>query len=106
LARAADLAAVIPADLLGVHVNSYEQTWQEDLTTFGPPSIQFGGSNLYYPKTLAYTTGETGDQLICFHLWNELQQPDTGPTVLYDEPVLSAIREIVMTFGSACQATC
>jgi hypothetical protein len=62
------------------------------LAVFGSPSIQFGGTNPYYPRTLAYTTGRAGDRLVCFHLWNELKGPNTGRMGLYHEPVLLAVR--------------
>jgi hypothetical protein len=57
-----------------------DRTLPEVLETFGPPSLWIGGTNRFYPKTLAYTTAHCGDDLICFHLWNAFANsaPEAG----------------------------
>lgn len=79
-----------------------DRTLTEVLATYGPPSIWFGGTNPYYPKTLGYTTAPTapasptGDgsphSLICFHLWNRPQPAAAPRRAVHDEPVLLAVR--------------
>jgi hypothetical protein len=70
-----------------------DRTLAEVLATFGPPSIWFGGTSPYYPKTLAYTTEPEGAQsLTCFHLWN-CPQPAAAPhRAAHHEPILLAVR--------------
>jgi hypothetical protein len=69
------------------------------LATYGPPSIWFGGTNPYYPKTLGYTTAPTAPtadggphSLICFHLWNRPQPAAAPRRAVHDEPILLAVR--------------
>jgi hypothetical protein len=66
------------------------------LATYGPPSIWFGSTNPYYPKTLGYTTAPTAPagphSLICFHLWNRPQPAAAPRRAVHDEPVLLAVR--------------
>jgi hypothetical protein len=73
-----------------------DRTLTEVLATYGPPSIWFGGTNPYYPKTLGYTTAPTTPEgphsLICFHLWNRLQPAGAIRRAVHDEPVLLAVR--------------
>ncbi|MFG1842844.1 hypothetical protein ACGFH8_30960 [Micromonospora sp. NPDC049175] len=73
---------------------SRDRTLPEVIETFGPPSLQIGGTNPYYPKTLAYTTADRDHDLICFHLWNALANTavETGPPGVHPEPVLLAVR--------------
>ncbi|MFI7469455.1 hypothetical protein [Nonomuraea sp. NPDC049646] len=62
-------------------------------TTFGPPSVLFGGANPNFPKTLAYCTNRPEDPLICFHLWNGFASPLDGRSPpVHAEPALLAIR--------------
>ncbi|GGT43814.1 hypothetical protein ACFFV7_33245 [Nonomuraea spiralis] len=65
----------------------------EVYTTFGPPSVLFGGTNPNFPKTLAYSTDRPEDPLICFHLWNGFASPPSSESVpVHAEPALLAIR--------------
>jgi hypothetical protein len=73
-----------------------DRTLTEVLATYGPPSIWFGGTNPYYPKTLGYTTApitpEGPHSLICFHLWNRPQPAGAPRRAVHDEPILLAVR--------------
>ena len=76
-----------------------DRTLTEVLATFGPPSIWFGGTNPYYPKTLGYTTAPITPitdggpySLTCFHLWNRPQPAAAPRRAVHDEPVLLAVR--------------
>ncbi|MFI0811851.1 hypothetical protein [Streptomyces echinatus] len=64
------------------------------VTTFGPPSVLFGGNNPNYPKTLAYATDQRDDTLLCFHLWNSFApSPSSSSASVHAEPVLWAFRD-------------
>jgi hypothetical protein len=63
------------------------------IAEFGEPSMLIGGSNPYYPKTLAYATAHAGSPLIFFHLWNGMQPGATSMlSSEHPEPVLLAAR--------------
>lgn len=63
------------------------------LARFGPPSMVVGGSNPYFPKTIAYGSADLGSPLVFFHLWNGSipGEPETWPPP-YPEPQLLAAR--------------
>ncbi|WJK33118.1 hypothetical protein [Solwaraspora sp. WMMA2065] len=71
-----------------------DRTLSEVIETFGPPSLWIGGTNPYYPKTLAYSTADRDDDLVCFHLWNMLADTtsETGQQGVHPEPVVLAVR--------------
>ncbi|MEV0326962.1 hypothetical protein AB0H63_11015 [Micromonospora echinospora] len=75
--------------------------------TFGPPSLWIGGTNPFYPKTLAYTTAEPGHDLICFHLWNDVANipAGTGLQGVHPEPVVLAVRHRPGTFPESFSFT-
>ncbi|MET7808462.1 DUF7710 domain-containing protein [Micromonospora chersina] len=82
---------------LGTDVGGWltqDRTLSEVTETFGPPSLWIGGTNPYYPKTLAYTTAEPDHDLICFHLWNTFANtsPETTLRGVHPEPVVLAVR--------------
>ncbi|MGW3795662.1 hypothetical protein ACWD8I_31505 [Micromonospora arida] len=64
------------------------------IETFGPPSLWIGGTNTYYPKTLAYAMARPERGLICFHLWNAFADnaPEGQLRGVHPEPVLLAVR--------------
>ncbi|WP_326550977.1 DUF7710 domain-containing protein [Micromonospora sp. NBC_01813] len=71
-----------------------DRTLPEVVETFGPPSLWIGGTNPYWPKTLAYTTADRNDDLICFHLWNTFANTaaQPGQRGVHPKPVLLAVR--------------
>ncbi len=71
-----------------------DRTLSEVVETFGPPSLWIGGTNPFYPKTLAYTAADPDHDLICFHLWNAFAGTATGPELrgVHPEPVVLAVR--------------
>lgn len=46
---------------------SRDRALSEVVTAFGPPSLWIGSASPGYPKTLAYTTADPADDLVCFH---------------------------------------
>lgn len=73
---------------------SRDRSFADVLATFGDPSVRLGSGNPYFPKTLAYTTDEPTDPLICFHLWNAFDQTAQAEDLpsIHPEPVLLAVR--------------
>ncbi len=71
-----------------------DRTLPEVIETFGPPSLWIGGTSRFYPKTLAYTTADRGDDLICVHLWNAAAStaPETSMRGVHPEPMVLAVR--------------
>lgn len=71
-----------------------DRTLSQVVEAFGPPSVQIGGTNPFYPKTFAYTTADRDDDLICLHLWNALAGRPSGIGVrgVHPEPVVLAAR--------------
>ncbi|SCG69232.1 DUF7710 domain-containing protein [Micromonospora halophytica] len=71
-----------------------DRTLPEVIETFGPPSLWIGGTSRFHPKTLAYTTADSGNDLICFHLWNAFANTtaETGARGVHPEPVVLAVR--------------
>ena len=71
-----------------------DRTLSEVIETFGAPSLWIGGTNPFFPKTLAYTTADLDDDLICIHLWNAFANaaPDTGLHGVCPEPAVLAVR--------------
>ncbi|MFG2063459.1 hypothetical protein ACGFIK_18805 [Micromonospora sp. NPDC048871] len=71
-----------------------DRTMSEVIETFGPPSVWIGGTNPFYPKTLAYTVADPDYDLICFHLWNAFADAagETGLLGIHPEPVVLAVR--------------
>ncbi|MFC4016617.1 hypothetical protein ACFOW4_01440 [Micromonospora sp. GCM10011542] len=71
-----------------------DRTLSEVVETFGPPSLWIGGTNPFYPKTLAYTAADPDHNLICFHLWNAFAGTATGTELrgVHPEPVVLAVR--------------
>ncbi|MEU0953732.1 hypothetical protein ABZ353_15535 [Streptomyces niveus] len=69
----------------------HDRSWADVTTAFGPPSIQIGGSNPRYGKTLGYVTDDLAQPMVAFHLWN-----GTGPGLQdwpgHEEPLLLAVR--------------
>lgn len=65
----------------------------EALTSFGPPSVWFGGTNPLYPKTISYVTSDPATIPVTLHYWNEADHTGDaeGPSV-HPEPVLLAVR--------------
>ncbi|GAB3143164.1 hypothetical protein GCM10027290_19090 [Micromonospora sonneratiae] len=84
-----------------------DRTLSEVIETFGPPSLRIGGTNPFYPRTLAYTTTEPGHNLICFHLWNAFANipAGTGLQGVHPEPVLLAVRHRPGTFPDSFSFT-
>lgn len=74
-----------------------DRTLPEVMETFGPPSLWIGGTNRFYPKTLAYTTNRD-DDLICFHLWNAFANttPEAG---LREVESVSGSHDICVVFA-------
>lgn len=79
-----------------------DRTLSEVIETFGPPSLWIGGTNPYFPKTLAYTTADHDDDLICLHLWNAFAARLRG---VHPEPVLLAVRHRPGPFPDAFSFT-
>jgi hypothetical protein len=70
-----------------------DRTLSEVIDTFGPPSLWIGGSNPFFPKTLAYTTADRSHDLICIHLWNTFANaPGEELRGIHPEPVVLAAR--------------
>ena len=71
-----------------------DRTLSETVDRFGPPSLWIGGTNPFYPKTLAYTTTDQDQDLICIHLWNTFASTtsDSGLRGVHPEPVVLAVR--------------
>lgn len=93
-------------DLIGDWVTQ-DRTLSEVIETFGPPSVWIGGTNSYWPKTLAYTTANRDDDLICFHLWNTFANNATGTELrgVHPEPVVLAVRHRTGTFPNSFSFT-
>ncbi|MBQ0989567.1 hypothetical protein [Micromonospora sp. H61] len=73
---------------------SRDRVLREVIETFGPPSLWIGGTNPFYPKTLAYTTADRDRDLICIHRWNAFANSaaETGLRGVHPEPALLAVR--------------
>lgn len=71
-----------------------DRTLSEVIGTFGPPSLWIGGTNPFFPQTLAYATADPDRGLICLHLWNAIVDttPGTEPRGVHAEPVVLAAR--------------
>jgi hypothetical protein len=71
-----------------------DRTLSEVIETFGPPSLWIGGTNPFFAKTLAYTTADPAQNLICFHLWNAFANIPAGIELqgVHPEPVVLAVR--------------
>jgi hypothetical protein len=71
-----------------------DRTLSEVTETFGVPSLWIGGTNPFFSKTLAYTTADQDDDLICVHAWNAFADnaSSTGSTGVHPEPVVLAVR--------------
>jgi hypothetical protein len=84
-----------------------DRTLSEVMETFGPPSVWIGGTNQFFPKTLAYTTAENDDDLVCFHLWNAFAttEPGTALQGVHPEPVVLAVRHRPGRFPDAFSFT-
>ncbi|WP_203701497.1 DUF7710 domain-containing protein [Asanoa iriomotensis] len=74
-----------------------DRTLSDVVETFGTPSLWIGGTNPAYPKTLAYTTADPDDDLICIHLWNARG--------VHPEPVVLAARHRPGAFPDAFSFT-
>jgi hypothetical protein len=58
-----------------------------------PPSLWIGPTSLHHPKTLAYTTTDPQQTLICFHLGTaSLDTKEPGPAGVPEESVVLAVR--------------
>ncbi|WP_042365850.1 hypothetical protein [Streptacidiphilus neutrinimicus] len=81
---------------------SRDRVWEDVTSTFGPPSIVFGGSNPLYSKTLGYATGEPSDPMLFLHLWNgsEPEAQSSWPPA-YEQPLLLAVRRGDAPFSTA-----
>ncbi|MYV55101.1 hypothetical protein [Streptomyces sp. SID3212] len=66
-----------------------DRTWTDVTAAFGPPSVQIGGSNPRYSKTLCYVTDDLTRPMVAFHLWNGTDQEER-PT--HETPLLLAVR--------------
>ncbi len=84
-----------------------DRTLSEVVETFGPPSVWIGGTNTFCPKTLAYTTVDPGDSLVCFHLWNVFANtaPGSSPRGVHPEPVVLAVRHRPGPFANSFSFT-
>lgn len=73
---------------------AHDRTLSEVVERFGSPSVRIGGTNPFFPKTLAYTTADHDDGLICFHLWNAFANtaPGSGLRGVHPDPVVLAVR--------------
>jgi hypothetical protein len=49
-----------------------DRALHEVIDTFGAPSVRIGGAG---PTTLAYTTADPAQSLVCFHLWHANPEP-------------------------------
>ncbi|MFG2919864.1 hypothetical protein ACGF0D_44275 [Kitasatospora sp. NPDC048298] len=70
-----------------------DRTWADVTSTFGTPSVLFGGTNPYYGKTLGYATADRSTPMLFFHLWNGTD-PGTEPSwpPSHEQPLLLAVR--------------
>ncbi|WP_345676277.1 hypothetical protein [Yinghuangia aomiensis] len=68
-----------------------DRVWGDVTAGFGPPSIQFGGTNPLYGKTLGYLTEDVEEPMVFFHLWNGRDDEESWPPE-YAEPLLLAVR--------------
>jgi hypothetical protein len=86
---------------------AHDLTLSEVVDTFGPPTLWIGGTNTFFPKTLAYTTANHDDGLICFHLWNAFANAAPGSSLLgvHPEPVVLAVRHRPGLFASSFSFT-
>jgi hypothetical protein len=84
-----------------------DRTLSQVVEAFGPPSVQIGGANPFYPKTFAYTTADRHDDLICLHLWNTVagRPSGTGVRGVHPEPVVLAARHRPGPFPDAFSFT-
>ncbi|MEV4298744.1 DUF7710 domain-containing protein [Microbispora rosea] len=84
-----------------------DRTLSEVIETFGPPSLWIGGTNPYFPKTLAYTTADRDDDVICLHLWNAFANttPEADFRGVHPEPVVLAVRHRPGPFPGAFSFT-
>ncbi|TKK90202.1 hypothetical protein FDA94_07240 [Herbidospora galbida] len=74
-----------------------DRTFTEVRDRFGAPSVFIGGSNPYFGKTLAYSSGNVADLMIFFHFWNG--RGPGGERAMYKEPALLAARCGTGRFG-------
>lgn len=66
------------------------RTLPEVVDRFGTPSLWTGPASSCHPKTLAYTTADPEQRLICFHLGNASANTEgTGPQDAYATVVLA-----------------
>ncbi|SCG38147.1 hypothetical protein GA0070614_0480 [Micromonospora coxensis] len=84
-----------------------DRTLSEVVETFGPPSLWIGGTNPFYPKTLAYTAADPDHNLICFHLWNTFSDTATETELrgVHPEPVVLGVRHRPGTFPDSFSFT-
>lgn len=68
-----------------------DRSWADVTTAFGPPSIQIGGNNPRYGKTLGYVTADLAQPMVAFHLWNGTD-PGLQDWPSHEEPLLLAVR--------------
>ncbi|MBE3013513.1 hypothetical protein IL992_30690 [Microbispora sp. NEAU-D428] len=84
-----------------------DRTLSEVIEAFGPPSLWIGGTNPFFPKTLAYVTANRDDKVICLHLWNAFADtaPDADLRGVHPEPVVLAVRHRPGPFRGAFSFT-
>ncbi|WP_399883609.1 hypothetical protein ACGH7X_09530 [Streptomyces sp. BBFR51] len=69
----------------------YDRSWADVTAAFGPPSIQIGGNNPRYGKSLCYVTDDLAQPMVTFHMWNGTDPGlQDGPS--HEEPLLLAVR--------------
>ncbi|MFD6988060.1 hypothetical protein [Streptomyces sp. NPDC059943] len=68
-----------------------DRSWTDVTAAFGPPSIQIGGNNPRYGKTLGYLTDDLAQPMVAFHLWNGTD-PGLQDRPGHEEPLLLAVR--------------
>jgi hypothetical protein len=73
---------------------THDRVLADVIDSFGNPSVWIGGTNPFYPKTLAYATANPERGLVCVHLWNSFadQASGTGPRGVFPQPVVLAVR--------------
>ncbi|MEU0368842.1 hypothetical protein ABZ070_01015 [Streptomyces sp. NPDC006283] len=69
----------------------YDRSWADVTAAFGPASIQIGGNNPRYGKTLGYVTGDPAQPMVAFHLWNGTD-PGLQDWPSHEQPLLLAVR--------------
>ncbi|WFE53411.1 hypothetical protein [Micromonospora sp. WMMD1155] len=84
-----------------------DRTLPDVIEMWGPPWLWIGGTNVFYPKTLAYAAADPDLGLICFHQWNVVAaiEPVKELRGVHPEPTLLAVRHRPGTFADSFSFT-